>query len=385
MLPSIPIVRAQENTWTSLAPMPTARNSLGVAAVNGKIYAIGGLATYINGRWETNVNEEFDPTTNKWTPKNPMPTARSGFGIAVYQNKIYCIGGGIDSVYNTGVNEVYDPATDTWETKTSMPTPRICAVTNIVQGRIYIIGGIQDRTTGKSSTLNEMYDPATDTWIIKTPIPAGVHNAASAVVDNKIYVIGDGNSNQIYDPETDKWTLGMPNPVSITATAAGATTGLWAPKRIYVIGGRVDYGMGGSNINQVYNPDDDSWTVGSSMLTARYALAIGVVNDKLYVIGGTPMFSLPADQLSVNEQYTPFGYIGPSLTPTPTLTPLPTSSPTLTVSPTPTPSPSPSPDPSPSPSPESESDFPTIQLLTLALTVIIGLGILAYSMKKRRS
>jgi len=62
-------------------------------------------------------------------------------------------------------------------------------------------------------------------------------------------------------------------------------------------------------------------------------------------------------------------------------TPLP--SPTPRTSPIPTTSPTPSPDLTPAPSPESESEFPTIQLLSLALTVIIGLGILAYSMRRR--
>ncbi|KON33890.1 MAG: hypothetical protein AC479_02935 [miscellaneous Crenarchaeota group-6 archaeon AD8-1] len=61
----------------------------------------------------------------------------------------------------------------------------------------------------------------------------------------------------------------------------------------------------------------------------------------------------------------------------------PTATPELTSTPSPTPSPTLSPTPSPTtPSPESESEFPTIQLLTLALTVIIGLGILAYSIRK---
>ena len=83
-----PFAGAAENEWTARTRMPTARGGVGVAVVNGKIYAIGGL----NNDTQLAVNEEYNPVTDTWTTRTPMPTARSGFAIAVYQNKIYCIG-----------------------------------------------------------------------------------------------------------------------------------------------------------------------------------------------------------------------------------------------------------------------------------------------------
>ena len=309
---------AAEDSWTTMAEMPTERSAPGVAAVNGKIYVIGG---YGNGY--LTINEEYDPATNTWTTKKSMPTIRTSFAIAVYQNKVYVIGGrsGVAGYYGElrcGVNEVYDPATDTWETKASMPTNRSALCANVVDGKIYLIGGLETPVSSgpNVSVLTEVYDPATDSWTTKKPIPTGVYYYASAVVDNKIYVIGGSrrpsaetpNLNQIYDPETDTWSYGKPLPTPVTDAAAGATTGVWAPKRIYVIGGRINYSWDGTNINQVYDPENDSWTVGASMPTARYHLAVAVVNDILYAIGGTPMFNLPLDNYAVNEQYTPFGF-----------------------------------------------------------------------------
>ncbi|MGD0978070.1 MAG: kelch repeat-containing protein [Candidatus Bathyarchaeia archaeon] len=66
-------------TW-SLNPNQSAR-----APVEGKIYAIGG---YKQGSLTLNTNEEYDPVTNTWTTRAPMPTARMEFGIAVWQDKI---------------------------------------------------------------------------------------------------------------------------------------------------------------------------------------------------------------------------------------------------------------------------------------------------------
>ena len=107
--------KVAEDSWTTKAPMHEARIGLGAAAVNGKIYAIGGNT----GHSISAINEEYDPATDTWTYKTPMPTPRLFFGIAVYQNKIYCIGGtpsgsSYDPIgWSTGVNEVYNPATDT--------------------------------------------------------------------------------------------------------------------------------------------------------------------------------------------------------------------------------------------------------------------------------
>ena len=298
---SVPHAEATENSWTTMAAMPTPRAAHGVAVVNGKIYVIGGNKI---GIW-LSTNEMYDPATNTWTTKTPMPTPRSSFGVAVYQNKIYVIGGAL-GVYlgYTGVNEVYDPATDTWETKTRMPTSRKGLYAKVVDGKIYLIGG---NIGGQyhSVSVNEVYDPATDTWTTKASIPTGVYGYASAVVDNKIYVIGGHdavlgyetsyNLNQVYDPETDTWAFGNPIPVAAWGVAAGATTGVMAPKRIYIPFNESNY---------VYDPEKDVWTTSTPMPTPRFGFGVAVVNDVLYAIGGYGDYNYRNE----NEQYIPFGY-----------------------------------------------------------------------------
>ncbi|TRZ51781.1 MAG: hypothetical protein D4S01_04105, partial [Dehalococcoidia bacterium] len=241
--------------------MPTARSGFGVAVVEGKIYAIGGT----NGSY-LNTNEMYDPTTNTWTTKKSMPTARKGHAIAVYQNKIYVIGGVIgssDPVSSgyTGVTEVYDPLTDTWETMEPMPTARGDLCANVVNEKIYLTEGRKHGDVFpfyQNPAVNEVYDPSTDSWSTKTPIPTSTFVYASAVVDNKIYVMGGfsrGHLNQIYNPETDTWSYGKEISTAVFSAAAGATTGVLAPKRIYVLGGQDDNIA--FNLTQVYDPEND--------------------------------------------------------------------------------------------------------------------------------
>jgi hypothetical protein len=238
-----------------------------------------------------------------------MPTPRIFFGIAVYQNKIYCIGGIASTGSSaTGINEVYDPARDTWQTLSSMPTPRMGIEANVANDRIYLIGGQVSDQTGTVLGINEEYDPLTDTWKTKTSMP-NIASSFSAVVDNKIYVIG--SLNQIYNPENDNWSLGAP-PTSVGLhSGVGVTSGIFAPKRIYLFGEK----------SQSYNPESDHWSNSAPIPTARNYPGVAAVNEKFYIIGGfiIERAENPSSQwildfnpqevyTALNEEYTPVDY-----------------------------------------------------------------------------
>ena len=379
-----------ENSWLNRPPMPDAKSGLQVAVVNGKIYAIGPDGT----------NEEYDPANLTWATKQPVPTLRSSFAIAAHQNKIHVVGGNVgydistDSPILCSFNEVYDPLTDTWESKKPMPTNRSQLSANVVNGKIYLIGG---RTGGQYSTvdLNEVYDPETDSWTTKAPIPYPVVQYASAVVDGKIYIMGGQDEFadpmnldlvQIYDPSEDTWSFGAPMKTVVWQAAAGATTGVWAPKRIYVFGGLPERSLYGTNTVQIYNTETDSWTLAASMPTPRYNLAVGVVNDTFYALGGASFVNFQGTAYSVSELYIPFGYQGPL---PPYWSPPPATSPSPTTSPTPSPSSTPMPTSSPSEQPTEPSESqPQPLSKTLVATafisavIVIVLGLLVYFKKR---
>jgi len=306
-----------ENSWMEKAPMDNARGYLGVAAVNGRIYAIGGWNQEASGGSNLmpaqsfsggiiGVNEEYDPLANNWTLRASMPLPKENFAIAAYQNKIYCIGG------SDGGIEVYDTTTNTWETEASMPTDRTFLQANVVDGKIYCIGGASN---GQYSNVNEVYNPATNTWSTRSSMPSPTGNYASAVFDGKIYIIGGYNGyagvdlTQIYNPQNDSWAFGAPPPVG-EISAGVATIGIMAPERIYVFSGRT----------QIYNPYNNSWSLGAPVPVNRGGFAVTNVNDQFYVIGGlTFTWDINGDissetPLAINEQYTPVGYGTPDPT-----------------------------------------------------------------------
>ena len=303
---------ADDQPWSQMSNMLTARGGLGTAVVNGRIYAIGGL----NDALPLNVNEQFDPTANKWTTRAPMPTPRSGFAIATYNNKIYVIGGSVGNGY-VGNNEVYDPLTDSWETKTSMPTPRSDFSACVVNDKIYLIGGKKYSSINpyfNETAVNQVYDPANDSWTTVAALPDPVYGYASAVIDGKIHIIGGSknpsssgtsvfdNANQVFDPQTGNWSLADNIPSSSTFGGAISTQDFMAPSKLYYIGGFFSNAYSGET--QIYNPSNNSWTTGVPMPTHRAYLSVTIINDLIYAIGGFD----GTNWLNIVEVYKPVGY-----------------------------------------------------------------------------
>jgi len=175
--------------WYDLPPMPTGRRTVSVAAVNGKIYAIGGLA----GDERINTVEEFDPLKRQWTncgapaPENactPMPTKRSGTAVAVVGNEVYVLGGRSAPTKILANVEAYNVATNTWTIKRAMPSHRSGLTASNVNGKIYAIGG------DWSAKNVEVYDPSSDTWSSRHPMLNQRESMAASVVGNKIYFFG---------------------------------------------------------------------------------------------------------------------------------------------------------------------------------------------------
>ncbi len=326
--PSFLANAAVENTWVTKATMNEARANFGFAAVNGKVYVFGGDQGYPTGNLvpeavrmadTVNFTEEYNPTSDTWTFKKPMPTARALLGVAVYKDKIYCIGGyyGVktpsDTLYfNVGANEVYDPRTDTWETRAPMPMFGFSASASVVDGKIYVL----------SSGSLQVYDPESDSWAMRASPPPWLSTFASAAIDDKIYALAELNVSNyvwpfiknviVYDTKKDYWMVGAELPYNSPHSVAipmSATTGVNAAKLVYFFD---EYGT------HVYDPRSNSWKVGASMPSPRLLVGATTVSDKFYVIGGRSGehdYITLLQPSAVNEEYTPFGYGTPDLLP----------------------------------------------------------------------
>ncbi len=174
-LPTVEVLNAKSETWQLCTPMPTSRGALGVAMLNGKLYAAGGF------KWNGTAANDF---------ANDLPAVQAN-------------GASMEALNNL---EVYDPVPDKWTTCSAMPTPRHSLSLVVAQGRLYAIGG--KATDGRVLSTVESYDPVTDSWRSEPAIPTARAMHAAVNLDGLIYAIGgtgtDGRplrSVEVFNPE----------------------------------------------------------------------------------------------------------------------------------------------------------------------------------------
>ena len=280
--------QAEGGTWVKKADMPIAVGNNSLAAVNGKIYVIGGRDRAFDlGLKPFSSLYEYDPKTDTFLRKADMISPRSDFATSVVDGKIYAISGWSDGDFTNAV-EIYDPVTDKWEKKADIPTKRAESAISQVNGKIYVMGG-HNQHSGACLPIVEEYDPKTDIWTRKNDMPTARSFATSCVVNNKIYVFGgviDLVTNflspvGIYDPSTDTWTKGSDMPTPRILLGSCIVNGM-----IYVMGGS-DKNYNTTSALEIYDPANDKWIESENMPIARDNIkSYPVVNGKIYAIGG---------------------------------------------------------------------------------------------------
>lgn len=296
--------------WRTAAPAPTKRTEVAVATLRDKIYVVGGfeqpgLSNLMNLAITASV-EEYEPATDRWTTKAPLPVGLHHAGIGVVEGRLYVIGGysqsGLTVWHPVATVYVYDPATDTWAEQASMSTPRGALSVTEHDGKLYAIGGFDRKT---NSAAVEVYDPKRNLWVSRAALPTPRDHLATATVAGKLYAIGgrrDGayrhnlSVTEVYDPVTDQWKRAADLPTARSGMTASVVGG-----RIYVFGGEAAEGT--FHENEAYDPAQDTWQAMEPMPTGRHGLGSAVVQGRIYLISGGPT---PGGSFSnLNEVFLP--------------------------------------------------------------------------------
>ncbi|KAL3085011.1 hypothetical protein niasHS_010080 [Heterodera schachtii] len=244
----------------------------------GRIYAMGGINQL---QQSPSGVEYFDPPTKKWTLGKPMLSQRTRIGVAVFDRKIYAVGGynGTERLKKT---EVFDTRTNQWETLSPMLNRRsaMCAVT--LGENIFVCGGYDGNHALDSV---ESFDIRKNQWFVRPPMLTKRCAAATAVLKGQIYVIGGHNGVSIFDtverfdPISQRWERVAP--MQQPRCRLAATT---YQNKIYAVGGY--YNTEFMSTAEVYDPEMDQWSYIAPMGVCRARVSLVTNGDLLQAIGG---------------------------------------------------------------------------------------------------
>ncbi|MEW6207063.1 MAG: kelch repeat-containing protein [Acidobacteriota bacterium] len=249
------------DTWTQL-PMSTDAYGRATAVIDGKLYAFGG----VEHAGPLNRVDEFDPSTNTWSSRAAMPTARESVAAAEVNGKAYVLGGSLASGANPGTaaNEVYDPVTNTWQTRAPMPRSRLSHMVAAVGEKIYVFGGFDGVGPFHTTTFDivDVYDTSANTWTTcPTPMPQRLASSGIAVLNGRVFLFGGVAPlvNQVnnvweFDPVAETWTTQCPMPTERNGAGAAVFNGV-----VYVIAGENQSGY--QSVVEVFSPNNSPQAV----------------------------------------------------------------------------------------------------------------------------
>ena len=143
-----------------LPELPTQRNHITGAAINGRIHIVGGRLGNGLSPLKSDANEVFDPRTRVWTTAAPMLRGRSGMN-GVMARGCFHVWGGEAPTGMTPDHDYYDPRSDKWTSLANMPIPIHGVVGSaFVDGLIWAVGGGTDIGGASGSLHNQAYRPA---------------------------------------------------------------------------------------------------------------------------------------------------------------------------------------------------------------------------------
>lgn len=250
--------------WTNQAALLAARGW-------GKLEAIGGSLYYIGGQNSAGVaqNTVYYATpaggsVGSWsTASNGLPSARSKFGIANWNNRLYVVGG-VDAS-NTPTNTVLvspqlnsgGNITSAWSmASTNLPIARSSLASVAYANNLYVFGGVDGSGNYLSDTSYAQINATngnSGAWTYSTTLPKPLAGAEAKAANGYIYLVGGRDSDTTCAPST------LLAPVSANTTIAT---------------GNNPTGVGDwSSTNQRFTGD-------------RYGAAAAYNDGKLYVLGG---------------------------------------------------------------------------------------------------
>ncbi len=251
--------------------------------------------------------ELYDPISDTWYSNvTTFPSPRQNFAIASGLGKIYIFGGAVSGAPVDRV-DIFDPLTMTWTTGPTDSDNTFAQPNNATtsvrgasavytDGRFFLMGGYDG-----SDVTRQLYEfnPATDTWAQRngnTGINYTVEDTSACISMGATFAMGGRDGNTVRYYTTYNYTSYTYTQLVVTQhrihypeyyTTFGASCESLA-RQIYFVGGSTSYtSPTGRDDFFVLDIVLLTWTTKSSMNQKRYYHDSAIVDDVLYVFGGT--------------------------------------------------------------------------------------------------
>ena len=197
--------------WAALAPMESGLQGFGLVALGGDLVRCGGSRIDNAHGAPTDMHSiatcmRYVVATGAWEPFPDLPTPRSSFDMAALDGRLYVVGGwnvdgDQDHATFADTMNVYDPASRAW-TSAPCPIQRRALAVVATSRAIVVVGGLDAAL--HTSTSVDLLDPATGTWSRGPDFPGDGFGMAAVAIGDAIFASGaDGT---LFRLEGETWS-----------------------------------------------------------------------------------------------------------------------------------------------------------------------------------
>ncbi|HYQ43207.1 MAG TPA: hypothetical protein VER11_14600 [Polyangiaceae bacterium] len=146
---------AGANAWSAAPPLANPRNHGGGAASGGRFFAVSGRHGWDEVAGDDPALDVFEPATNSWSARSPMPEPRSEIGsatLALPDGRLITVGGSITGKVPSADVLVYEPQKDGWSSLPALPLPLKGVVAARVGDKLIVTTGSPTSTDPTDKT-----------------------------------------------------------------------------------------------------------------------------------------------------------------------------------------------------------------------------------------
>jgi hypothetical protein len=146
--------------------------------------------------------EKYLPTTGIWSTVHPLPSARESHAAVAVGSAMYIIGGTSDG-NTTDTTLKYNSIQDAWIEVAPMPVLRDSFVACAYESDIYDEYGENQASAFK-------FDTEANVWSTLAPMPFVCTDNGASLLDGQVYIVGAGNSEREvlrFNPMTNAWEM----------------------------------------------------------------------------------------------------------------------------------------------------------------------------------
>ncbi|WP_157805259.1 Kelch repeat-containing protein [Confluentibacter citreus] len=278
----------------------TARHECSFVQAGDKFYLLG-------GRENSRTLDVYNYTSNSWNSLvDSAPMEFNHFQATEYQGLIWVIGAFKTNAFPNETPAdfiwVFDPVAQQWIQGPEIPSGRRRGSAGLVvhNDKFYIVGGNTIGHNGGYVPWFDEYDPVSGIWTTLTDAPRSRDHFHAAVIDNKLYAAsgrlsgGPGGTFapviaevDVYNFSTNSWSS-LPSEQNLPTPRAAAIVANFENKLV-IAGGEVSTNANALDITEIYDPLNQSWSTGASLIHPRHGTQGIVSGNGIFVVAGSPV------------------------------------------------------------------------------------------------